>query len=187
MSVKIVRNIHGTLTKALSTAVDIGYLRINSADRITLPQVVKKEFAPLTDEQVKDFLREASNDDLEIILKVILFTGLRESEALGLTWDNIDFKAGTLKVCKQLQKRRLADGGATLAPTKNGKSRTLKPASFYLIGSTENRPHSALRWAICGKDGRQQRNGKRLWYLPRRTERAFHKLRSAITSRKTWR
>ena len=100
MSVKIVRNIYDTLTKTLSTAVDIGYLCINSADRITLPQVVKKEFAPLTDEQVKDFLREASNDDLEIILKVILFTGLRESEALGLTWDNIDFKAGTLKVCK---------------------------------------------------------------------------------------
>lgn len=132
MSAKTVRNIHGTLTKALSTAVDIGYLRINPADRVTLPRVEKKELAPLTDEQVKDFLREASNDDLEIILKVILFTGLRESEALGLTWDNIDFKAGTLKVCKQLQKRRLADGGATLATTKNGKSRTLKPAPFVM-------------------------------------------------------
>ena len=132
MSAKTVRNIHGTLTKALSTAVDIGYLRINPADRVTLPRVEKKELAPLTDEQVKDFLRESSNDDLEIILKVILFTGLRESEALGLTWDNIDFKAGTLKVCKQLQKRRIADGGATLAPTKNGKSRTLKPAPFVM-------------------------------------------------------
>ena len=94
-------------------------------------KTTKKKDA-LTDEQVKDFLRESSNDDLEIILKVILFTGLRESEALGLTWDNIDFKAGTLKVCKQLQKRRLADGGATLAPTKNGKSRTLKPAPFVM-------------------------------------------------------
>lgn len=132
MSAKTVRNIHGTLTKALSTAVDIGYLRINPADRVTLPRVEKKELVPLTDEQVKDFLRESSNDDLEIILKVILFTGLRESEALGLTWDNIDFKAGTLKVCKQLQKRRIADGGATLAPTKNGKSRTLKPAPFVM-------------------------------------------------------
>ena len=49
-----------------------------------------------------------------------------------MTWDNIDFMAGTLKVCKQLQKRRIADGGATLAPTKNGKSRTLKPAPFVM-------------------------------------------------------
>lgn len=132
MSAKTVRNIHGTLTKALATAVDIGYLRFNPADRVTLPRIEKKELSPLTDAQVKDFLRESSNDELEIILKVILFTGLRESEALGLTWDNIDFQAGTIKVCKQLQKRRLVDGGATLAPTKNGRSRTLKPAPFVM-------------------------------------------------------
>lgn len=146
MSAKTVRNIHGTLTKALSTAVDIGYLRINPADRVTLPRVEKKELTPLSDEQVRDFLREASNDDLEIILKVILFTGLRESEALGLTWDNIDFKAGTIKVCKQLQKRRIADGGATLAPTKSGKSRILKPAPFVMgLLDRQYREQSAQR------------------------------------------
>lgn len=146
MSAKTVRNIHGTLTKALSTAVDIGYLRINPADRVTLPRVEKKELAPLTDAQVKEFLRESSNDDLEIILKVILFTGLRESEAIGLTWNNIDFKAGTLKVCKQLQKRRLVDGGATLAPTKNGKSRVLKPAPFVMgLLDRQYREQSAQR------------------------------------------
>ena len=132
MSAKTVRNIHGTLTKALSTAVDIGYLRMNPADRVTLPKVEKRELAPLTDEQVKAFLQAASNDELEIILKVILFTGLRESEALGLTWDCVDFKAGTVKVNKQLQKRRVADGAATLAPTKNGRSRALKPAPFVM-------------------------------------------------------
>ena len=37
MSPKTVRNIHGTLTKAFSTAVSIGYLRTNPADRVTLP------------------------------------------------------------------------------------------------------------------------------------------------------
>jgi len=37
MSAKTVCNIHGTLTKALSTAVSIGYLRMNPADRVTLP------------------------------------------------------------------------------------------------------------------------------------------------------
>ena len=132
MSPKTVRNIHGVLTKALSVAVSIGYLRINPADWVTLPRVDKKELHPLTDEQVKQFLKESSGDSLEIIMKVILFTGLRESEALGLTWDDIDFKGGTVKVCKQLQKRRLEDGGPTLASTKNGKTRVLKPAPFVM-------------------------------------------------------
>lgn len=133
MNAKTVRNIHGTLTKALSVAVDIGYLRFNPADRVTLPRVEKKELAPLNDEQVKAFLRAADSDDLEIIMKVILFTGLRESEALGLTWDCIDFKAGTIKVCKQLLKRKAEDGGTVLVnSTKSNKPRSVKPAPFVM-------------------------------------------------------
>jgi integrase family protein len=132
MSAKTVRNVHGVLTKALSTAVSIGYLRMNPAERVTLPRVERKELQPLTDEQVKEFLRVSALDPCGTVLKVILFTGLRESEAIGLTWDCVDFDAGTIKICKQLQKRRLADGGTVFAPLKNDKTRVLKPAPFVM-------------------------------------------------------
>ncbi|MCR1906107.1 site-specific integrase [Intestinimonas butyriciproducens] len=132
MSAKSVRNVHGILTKALSVAVSAGYLRDNPADRVTLPRVEKKEIHPLTDEQVKNFLQTAAGDEYEIILKLILFTGLREAEATGLTWDCVDFNDGTVKVCKQLQKRPLKDGGFTFAPLKNDKVRVLKPAPFVM-------------------------------------------------------
>lgn len=127
---KSVRNVHGILTKCLSTAVQVGYLRDNPASRVTLPKVEKKEIHPLTDEQVKAFLQASTGDEHEIILKVILFTGLREAEAVGLTWDVIDFKAGTIKVCKQLQRR--PGGNFTFAPLKNNKTRVLKPAPFVM-------------------------------------------------------
>lgn len=129
---KSVRNIHGILTKCLSTAVRVGYLRVNPAASVTLPKVVRKEIHPLTDRQVQDFLKAADDDEYGILLKVILFTGLRESEAIGLTWDCIDFKMGTLKICKQLQKRPLKDGGFTFTPLKNNKTRILKPAPFVM-------------------------------------------------------
>lgn len=132
LSPKSVRNVHGILTKCLSTAVQVGYLRNNPASMVTLPKVVKKEIKPLTDEQVRDLLRVSAGDEYEIPLKVILFTGLRESEAIGLTWDCVDFKAGTVTVCKQLQKRPLADGGWVFAPLKNDKTRILKPAPFVM-------------------------------------------------------
>ena len=132
MAPKSVRNIHGILTKCLSTAVSVEYIRDNPASRATLPRVEKKEIHPLTDEQVKGFLRVSAGDEYEILLKVILFTGLREAEAIGLTWDCIDFKAGTMKICKQLQKRPLADGGFTFAPLKNDKTRILCPAPFVM-------------------------------------------------------
>lgn len=129
---KSVRNIHGILTKCLSTAVRVGYLRGNPAASVILPKVVRQEIHPLTDRQVQDFLQAADGDEYGILLKVILFTGLRESEAIGLTWDCIDFKMGTLKVCKQLQKRPLKDGGFTFTPLKNNKTRILKPAPFVM-------------------------------------------------------
>lgn len=132
MAAKTVRNIHGILTKCLSTAIQVGHLRHNPADMVTLPRVEKREIAPLTDEQVKRFLQVAPYDEYGLILKVILFTGMRESEAIGLTWDCVDFKAGTVKVCKQLQKRPLDDGGFTFAPLKNDKARILKPAPFVM-------------------------------------------------------
>lgn len=133
LAAKSVRNIHGILTKCLSTAVQVGYLRNNPAAAVTLPKVVKKDIQPLTDEQVRDFLRVSAADEYEILLKVILFTGLRESEAIGLTWDCIDFKAGTVTICKQLQKRPLSDGGFTFAPLKNDKTRVIKPAASVMV------------------------------------------------------
>ena len=132
LSAKSVRNIHGILTKCLSTAVSVGYLRDNPCQRVTLPKVQKTEIVPLTDEQVKAFLKEASGDEMEILLTVILFTGLRESEALGLTWDCVDFNTGTLKISKQLQKRPLRDGGFVFAPLKNDKTRTIHAAAFVM-------------------------------------------------------
>lgn len=82
---KSVRNIHGIPTKNLSQAVNLGYIKLNPADMVTLPRVEKKEIQPLTDAQVSDFLKAVESDaDYGTMLKVILFTGLRESEAVGL-------------------------------------------------------------------------------------------------------
>ena len=103
---KSIRNIHGILRKCLSTAVRVGYLRANPADAVTLPKVVRKEIHPLTDAQVQAFLKATDGDEYGILLKVVLFTGLRESEAIGLTWDCIDFELGTIKICKQLQGKK---------------------------------------------------------------------------------
>lgn len=132
LATKSIRNIHGILTKCLNTAIDVGYLRLNPADRVTLPRVEKKEIKPLDDEQVKVFWREAGKDEYCYLLRLIPFTGLREAEATGLTWDCVDFQAGTLKINKQLVKRPAADGGFTLSETKNSRIRVVKPAPMVM-------------------------------------------------------
>ena len=98
----------------------------------TLPRVEKKEIRPLTDQQVKALLDLADEDELGIVFKVIVLTGPQESEALGLTWDCVDFRAGTVRITKQLQKRPNMAGGFVFAPLKNDKTRSLTPAPYVM-------------------------------------------------------
>lgn len=132
LSPKSIRNIHGILSKCLSTAVKLEYMRRNPAESVTLPRVTKKEIKPLTDEQVSKMVAQAGGDGFGTLFKVVVSTGLRLGEALGLTWDCIDFQKRRLTINKQLQKRPLADGGFVFAPLKNDKIRVIAPAPFVL-------------------------------------------------------
>ena len=75
---------------------------------------------------------QAGTDGFGTLFKIVVFTGLRLGEALGLTWDCVDFQKKRLTINKQLQKRPLADGGFVFAPLKNDKVRIIAPAPFVL-------------------------------------------------------
>ena len=128
LSPKTVKNTHGVLHKALQQAVKIGYLKNNPADACELPRVERAEIKPLDSVDIAKFLAAAQGHQFEAVYVVTLFTGLREGEVLGLTWDCIDFEAGTITVKQQLQKERGGEGKYSLVSTKNGKSRLITPA-----------------------------------------------------------
>ena len=125
LSPKTIKNIHGIISKALNTAVKVGYIPNNPATNTTLPRVQKKEIHPLTNEQAKEFLSVAAEDEFYKLYKLILFTGMRESEAIGLTWDCVNFEDKTIKIYRQLQKRTVESGGYVFAPLKNSKTRVI--------------------------------------------------------------
>jgi len=85
----------------------------------------------LDEVQISAFLKAIQGHRFEDLFLVTLFTGMREGEVLGLTWDCVDFKKGTILVKQQLQKVRNKPE-YQLVPTKNGKSRTITPASFVM-------------------------------------------------------
>lgn len=128
LSAKSIRNVHGILHEALAVAFELGYIERNPTDckhLIQLPQVVKAEIRPLANHQIKLFLQKVAKDDLANYFRLVLFTGMRESEAIGLTWDCVDFAQNTIRIEKQLQKRPIADGGYMLVPLKNNRTRTI--------------------------------------------------------------
>ena len=131
-SPKTIKNVHGILSKALDDAVDQGMIKENVAVRAKVPRVEPKEIAPLTEDQQRAFFDAIREHELRRFYTTILFTGLREAEAVGLTWDCVDFQKGTLKVYRQLQKRPKADGGYQFAALKNDKTRVIKLSPYVL-------------------------------------------------------
>ena len=130
---KTIKNTHGVLSKAMSVAVVNGYIRSNPCVGTILPRVEKHEVQPLTDDQVALLLQQAEKDEeYGLLLKVILLTGVRKAEAMGITWDCVDFRRGVIHINKQLQKRPKVDGGVMFTSSKNGKGRVLKPAPYVM-------------------------------------------------------
>lgn len=131
LSSKTVKNVHGVLHGALRQAVVNRYIPINPADGdfCKLPKIQKQEIKPLDEVQIADFLKAIHGDQFEELFLVTLFTGLRQGEVLGLTWDCVDFDNGTLLVNKQMQLHQEQGIKAyQLVPTKNSKSRTITAA-----------------------------------------------------------
>lgn len=128
LSPKTIRNIHGVFHKALQQAVELGYLRTNPATACKLPRVEKTEIKPLDSEAIEKFLDTIKGHPYESVYVVTLFTGMREGEVLGLTWDCVDFDKGIITINKQLQKERRGTGAYHLVSPKNGKGRRITPA-----------------------------------------------------------
>ena len=148
LSPKSIRLVHGVLSKALNTAVRVGYIKSNPSELCVTPKLQKREIAPLTDAQVKSFVALCAGEEYGTVYKVILFTGLREGEALGLTWDCIDFETGVLKINKQLQRQ---DGKDVLVPLKNSKPRYLTVPPFIVQLLKDERKHQLKQRLAAGE------------------------------------
>ena len=95
--------------------------------------------------------------DCEHIITVALFTGLRISEILGLTWDNIDVEAGTITVNKQLARSEFRTKSIFISP-KNGKSRTIMAALSVMFALKEQRIRQAKMRLKAGEIWGNQNN-----------------------------
>ena len=122
---KTVKNVHGILHSALQQAVVCGYINVNPADRVVLPKRTKAEINVLEEQKIPAFLKVISGHPFEFLYLVDLFTGMRQSELLGLQWGDIDFEAKTLTIRRQLQYLGSAHGGYQYSTPKNNKPRVV--------------------------------------------------------------
>lgn len=153
LSPKTIKNIHGTLCKALSEAVRIKYMAANPANGTILPKVVREEIHPLEGEQIAQFLQAITGSPSEALFYVALHTGMRISELLGLRWSRVNFQKSTIKVDTQMLVKRGKDTERSLGWPKNDKTRTFKAPQSVMqmlkrvqLEQKENRLKSGGLW-----------------------------------------
>ena len=151
LSPKTVRNIHGVLHRTLEQAKLLGCIRVNPADAAVTPRVEKKQVEALDAEDVGKFLAAIKGSKYEYPLFVAIFTGLRQGELLGLTWDCVDFERGLLLINKQ-HNRVKGDTEFRFASLKNDKARVLTAADevMEVLRLQKQRQES---WAAALGDG----------------------------------
>ena len=138
-----VRGIHTTFHHALKAAADEGLIPFNPAEKVTPPSVPNTPKRVLTHDQLEKFLCAIRFDPIwHDFFYTELTTGLRRGELCGLTWDDFDSEAGTLKVRRTIHARK--GGGLEAGETKTyaGQRTILLPYSTVQL--LRERKRSAL-------------------------------------------
>lgn len=107
LALKTVRNVHVMLHRALEDAVEHDRIRRNPATRAKPPSS-RRARKPVAQRrtwnrrEAEAFLTYIADDRLRALYTLVLTTGLRRSEILGVSWDRVDLKEGHLAVVQAL-------------------------------------------------------------------------------------
>lgn len=129
---KTVRYLRGTLRSALNEAVRWNLVSRNVAALVAGPRVERYEIQPFSPDEARKLLAAIKGDRLEALYSVALTMGLRQGEALGLRWKDVDLALGYIRITKQLQ--RIHGAPELVEPKTERSRRTL--ATPPMIGRT---------------------------------------------------
>jgi integrase len=115
-----VRRIRAVLCQSLDQGVRWGYITRNVAKLSNSPKLPRREGRTLTSKQARLLLDAVQGHPREALYALMLATGLRRGEALGLHWADFDEEIGTLQIRRQLQR---LESGLVAIDTKTSTSR----------------------------------------------------------------
>jgi integrase len=152
---RTVQHIHATLRTALDQALRWNLVARNAAALVDAPRVRRQEVQPYTPEEAKKLLDALKDDRLEALYSAAMALGLRQGEALGLQWPDVDMTAGVLTVRNSLQRVK---GKLQLVEVKAQKSRrTITLPQVAMAGflrhrnrQEEERQLAGARWQETG-------------------------------------
>jgi len=124
LSANTIHHAHTILARSLKVAEQRGKVVGNASDLLDAPSKGDgKKPTILTKPQVRAVIEASQKRRNGARWTVAFSLGLRQGEALGLRWEDVDLEAKTITVSRS--QVRLKGKGITLGPTKSGKGRTI--------------------------------------------------------------
>ncbi|MFD7429073.1 tyrosine-type recombinase/integrase [Streptomyces sp. NPDC059818] len=121
----------------------------NVARIVEAPSVDLKEVRPLDAGEVRTLLRTAQAHRMYALWLLLISTGLRRSEALGLTWSDIDLSGGQLRVRRNVQRIRRELIFGTPKTTRSVGTVALPQGCVQAL--TEHRERQELERKVAGR------------------------------------
>lgn len=95
---KTIHRYHANIHKALAYAVKMGRIPSNPADLVELPKAQEHHAVFYTVDELKTVIEKAKGTQIEPVVKLAAWFGLRRGEIIGLRWSSIDFDAKVLSI-----------------------------------------------------------------------------------------
>ncbi|WMY79202.1 tyrosine-type recombinase/integrase [Citricoccus sp. I39-566] len=175
----VMRNIHKNTKRALTWAVSEGLISTNPMTTVKAPKVRRSPVTIDQDTPRRILAHLADYPTQEELRWLLAFMGLRQSEALGLTWDKIDRFAGRITIDQQLGRKETFHG----CGHRTGKKFPCGKASASACPQTIGTPG----WEI--KDGAKSEAGDRAIPMTPNMKKLFQKHsaeQQTKKSRKDW-
>lgn len=112
--------VHSMLSRALKVAERDGRIAFNPAERVDAPPKGTNTRGKLTLPEARAVLAQLEGREDAARWALALLAGLRQGEALGLRWSDVDLAAGVIHVRQTVQ--RLPGKGIVVAPLKSRAS-----------------------------------------------------------------
>lgn len=119
---KTILHYHRLISSIMSTAVKWQVILSNPCDRVAAPKVRQQEAACLDADQAIELLELLDGQPIQYrtAVSVLLFTGMRRGELLGLEWKDVDFTRNIISIRRS--SLYLPDRGTFEDETKNASS-----------------------------------------------------------------
>jgi integrase len=146
VGIPTVLKVHQVLHTALERAVKTGILYQNPAHYVSRPKETHREMKFWTESEANRFLLAARDNRLYCLFLLALTSGARQSELLGLQWQDLEWSRGILHIQRQLSR-----DGEMFSPlkTKNSK-RSIELGPGSVVGLQEHYKNQVLERKIAG-------------------------------------